>query len=122
MIPRMREHYEKQALPALKQEFGYANAMQIPKITKIVVNCGLGEALQNPKLIETTVEELGSITGQHPVITKAKKSIASFKLREGQNIGVAVTLRERTSASAGVLDAMAAPVGVLLRESKGAHA
>ncbi|MCB9477352.1 MAG: 50S ribosomal protein L5 [Deltaproteobacteria bacterium] len=93
MIPRMREHYEKQALPALKQEFGYANAMQIPKITKIVVNCGLGEALQNPKLIETTVEELGSITGQHPVITKAKKSIASFKLREGQNIGVAVTLR-----------------------------
>jgi large subunit ribosomal protein L5 len=94
MAPRMHEHYLKTVVPALEQEFGYKNIMEVPRVTKVTVNYGLGEALQNPKLIESAVEELTAVTGQKPVITKAKKSIAAFKLRQGNNIGVMVTLRK----------------------------
>lgn len=94
MVPRMREYYEKTVRPALMQEFGFKNFMETPRLTKVTVNFGLGEALQNPKLIDTAVEELKAITGQKPVVTKAKKSIASFKLRQGLPIGVMVTLRQ----------------------------
>ena len=94
MAPRMREYYEKTVKPALMQEFGYKSVMQVPKLTKVTVNYGLGEALQNPKLIESATEELTAVTGQKPIVTKAKKSIATFKLRQGQSIGVMVTLRQ----------------------------
>ena len=85
--------YKNECVPALKEEFGYTNVMQIPKIEKIVLNMGLGEAVQNPKIIEGAVEEMTRIAGQKAVVTKAKKSIATFKLREGMPIGVRVTLR-----------------------------
>lgn len=85
--------YKNECVPALKEEFGYTNVMQIPKIEKIVLNMGLGEAVQNPKIIEGAVEEMTRISGQKAVVTKAKKSIATFKLREGMPIGVRVTLR-----------------------------
>jgi large subunit ribosomal protein L5 len=94
MAPRMREYFEKSVRPALMQEFGFKNLMQVPRLTKITVNYGLGEALQNPKLIESATDELTAITGQKPIVTKAKKSIATFKLRQGQSIGVMVTLRQ----------------------------
>ena len=90
---RLREHYNKNVVPALTKEFGYKNVMAVPKITKIAVNIGLGEATQNPKLMDGAVNELAQIAGQKPVITKAKKSIAAFKLREGMPIGCMVTLR-----------------------------
>jgi large subunit ribosomal protein L5 len=93
MAARLKEFYQQKVVPALKQELGYANIMQIPQLKKIVVNMGLGEAVQNPKLLETGVNELTQITGQKPVVTKAYKSIANFKLREGVAIGCAVTLR-----------------------------
>ena len=89
----LREFYEKECVPALKEEFGYKNSMEIPKITKIVLNMGLGEAVQNPKIIEGAVTELSRIAGQKAVVTKAKKSIATYKLREGMPIGCRVTLR-----------------------------
>ncbi len=89
----LRDFYEKECVPALKEEFGYANVMEIPKIEKIVLNMGLGEAVQNPKIIEGAVEELSRIAGQKAVVTKAKKSIATYKLREGMSIGCRVTLR-----------------------------
>jgi len=89
----MRERYEKEAVPALMKDFGYKSRMQVPRITKIVVNMGLGEALSNNKILDAAAEELGQITGQKPVLTRARKSIANFKLREGQAIGVMVTLR-----------------------------
>lgn len=89
----LRDFYYNECVPALKEEFGYKNAMQIPKIEKIVLNMGLGEAVQNPKIIEGAVEELTKIAGQRAVITRAKKSIATFKLREGMPIGCCVTLR-----------------------------
>jgi len=92
-MSRLRERYEKEAVPGLKKEFGYDNVMAIPRITKVVVNMGLGEATQNAKIVDTGADELGRITGQKPVVTKAKKSIASFKLRQGMPIGVMVTLR-----------------------------
>ena len=92
-MSRLRERYEKEAMPGLKKEFGYDNVMAIPKITKVVVNMGLGEATQNAKIVDTGADELGRITGQKPVITRAKKSIAQFKVREGQAIGSMVTLR-----------------------------
>ena len=82
-----------QMLPTLKQELGYANIMQVPRLTKIVINMGLGEAATNTKLLESSVEEIGLIAGQKPVVTRAHKSIANFKLREGMTIGLAVTLR-----------------------------
>lgn len=93
MKARLREHYLKNVVPALKNEFGYTNVMAVPKIEKISVNVGLGEATSNPKIMDGAVNELASITGQRPVVTKAKKSIAAFKLRENMPIGCMVTLR-----------------------------
>ncbi len=89
----LKDIYENECVPALKEEYGYNNAMQIPRIEKIVLNMGLGEAVQNPKIVEGAAEELTRIAGQKAVITKAKKSIATFKLREGMPIGCRVTLR-----------------------------
>lgn len=91
--PRMQEMYNKTVHPALMERFGYKNTMQVPKIQKIVVNMGLGEAVSNPKIMDSAVLELAAITGQKPVVTRAKKSIAGFKLREGMPIGCRVTLR-----------------------------
>lgn len=91
--PRMRDKYHKDVTAALKRRFNYTNAMQIPRVTKIVVNMGLGAAVANPKIIDTAVEELGQITGQKPVVTKAKKAISNYKLRAGISIGAMVTLR-----------------------------
>jgi large subunit ribosomal protein L5 len=93
MQPRLLERYRSQVVPKLRQEFGYKNVHQVPKLEKIVVNMGVGEATQNAKLIEKAAEELAVITGQKPVIRKARKSIANFKLRQGQAIGCTVTLR-----------------------------
>jgi large subunit ribosomal protein L5 len=93
MAARLREHYTSKVVPALTKEFSYKNHMAVPKIDKISINIGMGEATQNAKLIDGAVNELTQIAGQKPVITKAKKSIAQFKLREGQSIGCAVTLR-----------------------------
>lgn len=92
-MSRLREKYESEVVPGLKKEFGYQNVMAIPKITKVVVNMGLGEATQNAKLVDAGVDELGRITGQKAVVTRAKKSIAQFKLRKGMPIGAMVTLR-----------------------------
>ncbi len=89
----LKDLYINECVPALKEEFGYSNAMEIPHIEKIVLNMGLGEAVQNPKIVEGAAEELTKIAGQRAVITKAKKSIATFKLREGMPIGCRVTLR-----------------------------
>ena len=93
MAARLRERYLKTAVPALTQEFGYKNVMAVPRIDKISINIGLGEATQNAKLMDGAVNELTQIAGQKPVITKATKSIAAFKLREGMAIGCMVTLR-----------------------------
>jgi large subunit ribosomal protein L5 len=93
MAARLRAHYQKSVVPALVKEFGYKNVMAVPKIQKVSVNIGLGEATQNAKLMDGAVNELGQIAGQKPVVTKAKKSIAAFKLREGMSIGAMVTLR-----------------------------
>ena len=92
-MSRLRERYEKEVVPGLRKEFGYANVMAIPKITKVVVNMGLGEATQNAKIVDTGADEIGRITGQKPVVTRAKKSIAQFKVRKGMPIGTMVTLR-----------------------------
>ncbi len=91
--PRLRGRYESEIAPKLQKRFGYKNTMQIPRLQKVVVNMGMGEAVANPKLIDAAVAEMAAITGQKPVVTRAKKSIASFKLREGMPIGVCVTLR-----------------------------
>jgi len=93
MQPRLRERYKQDVRDKLSQEFGYQNVHQVPRLAKIVVNIGLGEATQNPKLLDNAVEELAQITGQRPVIRRARKSVANFKLREGQSIGTMVTLR-----------------------------
>jgi large subunit ribosomal protein L5 len=93
MATRLREHYTKNVVPALTKEFGYKNIMAVPKLEKVAINIGLGEATQNGKLMDPTVAELAQIAGQKPIITKAKKSIAAFKLREGMSIGTMVTLR-----------------------------
>jgi large subunit ribosomal protein L5 len=92
-MSRLRNRYEKDVIPALKKEFGYSNVMAIPKLTKVVVNMGLGEATQNAKIADTGADELARITGQRPVITRAKKSVAQFKVRKGMPIGTMVTLR-----------------------------
>jgi large subunit ribosomal protein L5 len=92
-MPRLKQQYREQVLPALKSEFGYGNVMQVPGLVKIVVNMGVGEAARDSKLIEGAVRDLGAITGQKPQVTKARKSIAQFKLREGMPIGAHVTLR-----------------------------
>ncbi|MBW1762984.1 MAG: 50S ribosomal protein L5 [Deltaproteobacteria bacterium] len=91
--PRLRNKYKDEIIPQLMKDFGFKNVMQVPKLERIVVNMGLGEAVQNAKLIESASEELSAITGRKPIVTRAKKSIASFKLREGMPIGVMVTLR-----------------------------
>lgn len=93
MTTRLQEHYEQAVKPALREEFGYANPMQVPRLTKIVLNMGVGEASQDRKKIDGAVSDLTMITGQKPVITKAKKSIAAFKLRDGMTVGTKVTLR-----------------------------
>jgi large subunit ribosomal protein L5 len=91
--PRLRERYKSEIVPALMKRFGYKNPMQVPRVQKVVVNMGLGEAVANPKLIDGAVTDLTTITGQKPIVTRAKKSIATFKLREGMAIGAKVTLR-----------------------------
>ena len=90
---RLRVKYNEEVVPQLKEKFGYTNVMQIPKLEKIVLNMGLGSDKDNPKGIESALEEMALIAGQKPIITKAKKSVANFKVREGQNVGTKVTLR-----------------------------
>ena len=92
-VSRIRQYYFDEVVPALRQRFGYSNVMQVPRLDKIVLNMGLGEAIQNAKLLDGGMEQLAIISGQKPVITKARKSIAAYKLREGMSIGVKVTLR-----------------------------
>ncbi|MBZ0116843.1 MAG: 50S ribosomal protein L5 [Sandaracinaceae bacterium] len=93
-VPRLLQRYRNEAVPSLMKELGLKNVMEVPRLQKIVVNMGLGEAVQNAKIIDTAVEELAALTGQKPVVTRAKKSIASFKLRENAAIGAMVTLRK----------------------------
>jgi large subunit ribosomal protein L5 len=93
MAARLKERFEKEVRPALVKELGLKNPMQAPRIDKVVVNMGLGEAIQNGKILDASLEQLSAITGQKPVVTKARKSIANFKLRQGQSIGAMVTLR-----------------------------
>ena len=93
MTPRMKEKYHKEIIPAMMKDFSYGNIMEVPKLQKIVINVGLGEAIQNIKLLEAAQKELAAITGQKAVVCKAKKSIATFKLRKGMPIGCKVTLR-----------------------------
>ena len=93
MAPRLKERYQQEIAPALQQEFGYANRMQVPRLEKVTVNIGLGEAVQNAKALDSAMADLTAITGQKPVVTRAKKSIANFKIRQGMPIGLMVTLR-----------------------------
>jgi large subunit ribosomal protein L5 len=93
MAARLKEKYQTEVRPKLQEQFGIKNPMAVPKIEKVVLNMGMGEAISNAKILDAAVDELGQITGQKPIVTKAKKSIASFKLREGQSIGAMVTLR-----------------------------
>jgi large subunit ribosomal protein L5 len=92
-VPRLKDKYKSDVVPAMIQKFGYKNAMQVPKLEKVIVNMGLGEAIQNSKIIDAAVNDIMTITGQKPVVTKSKKSIAAFKLREGMSVGAKVTLR-----------------------------
>ena len=92
-VSRMRQYYIDEVVPALQRQFDYRNVMQVPRMGKVVLNMGLGEAIQNSKILDAGVEQLAIISGQKPVVTKAHKSIAAFKLREGMSIGVKVTLR-----------------------------
>jgi large subunit ribosomal protein L5 len=92
-VARLFDYYKNEVTPALMQKFGYKSPMQVPKLEKIVINMGLGEAIQNPKVLDAAVEDLQAISGQRPVVTRAKKSIAGFKVREGMPIGAKVTLR-----------------------------
>jgi large subunit ribosomal protein L5 len=92
-VPRLKARYREEIVPELREEFGYANIMQVPGVTKIVVNMGVGDAARDSKLIEGAIRDLAAITGQRPAVTKARKSIAQFKLREGQPIGAHTTLR-----------------------------
>jgi large subunit ribosomal protein L5 len=94
-MSRLKEIYEKEIVPSLMKQFQYPCMMQVPSLKKIVLNVGMGEAIQTPKILDSAVEELGQITGQRPVVTQAKKSIANFKLREGMPVGCKVTLRRR---------------------------
>lgn len=93
MAPRLKERYRQEVVPLMMERFHYKNVMQVPRIEKITINIGLGEALQNPKAIEAASADLATITGQKPVVRRARKSIAGFKLRQGNPIGVSVTLR-----------------------------
>lgn len=92
-MARLKEYYRSDVVPALKERFNYANVMQVPKIDKVVVNIGIGEAVADPKALDAAVRDLEAITGQHVVITKAKKSVAAFKIRDGMSIGCKVTIR-----------------------------
>ena len=92
-MEKLREQYQKEIIPALMKKFNYKSVMQVPKLEKIVINIGLGDLKENPKALDNAMAELAAITGQKPIITKAKKSIAAFKLREGANVGCKVTLR-----------------------------
>ena len=92
-MSRLKDQYKAEIVPALTKKFGYENVMQVPKLDKIVINMGVGEAKENPKALESAVADLETITGQKAVLTKAKNSIANFKIREGMNIGCKVTLR-----------------------------
>ncbi|MBI4297212.1 MAG: 50S ribosomal protein L5 [Chloroflexi bacterium] len=94
-MSELMERYRKEVVPALRQELGYKNVMQVPRLEKIVVNIGLGEAIQNPKALEAAQQDLEAITGQHPITTRAKKAVANFHLRKGMPIGLKVTLRGR---------------------------
>jgi large subunit ribosomal protein L5 len=93
MASRLKEKYQKEVVPSLQKEFDYNNPMQVPSVHKVVVNIGMGEAIQNAKAMDAAVSDLAAITGQRPVITRAKRSVAAFKLREGMQIGCMVTLR-----------------------------
>lgn len=93
MTARLREQYKNDVFPALQEQFKYKNVMQVPKLEKVTLNMGLGEAKENPKVLESAVQEIALITGQRPVITKARKSIANFKVRQGMSVGAKVTLR-----------------------------
>ena len=92
-MEKLREQYEKELVPALMKKFNYKSIMEVPKLEKIVLNVGLGDIRDNPKSLENTINDLSIITGQKPVVTKARKSIAAFKIREGANVGCKVTLR-----------------------------
>jgi large subunit ribosomal protein L5 len=92
-VPRLKQRYRDEIVPALREEFGYSNVMQVPGVTKVVVNMGVGDAARDSKLIEGAIRDLATITGQRPAVTKARKSIAQFKLREGMPIGAHTTLR-----------------------------
>ena len=91
--PRLKTKYDTEAVPQLKKDFGYANIMQAPRLKKVVLNIGLGEAIQNPKAMEAAEHDLTAMSGQHPVVNRSKKSIANFKLRAGMPVGISVTLR-----------------------------
>src|SRR6266581_3523762 len=93
MASRLKEKYQKEVVPDLQKEFNYSNPMQVPRVHKVVVNIGMGEVIQNAKAMDAAVSDLATITGQRPVITRAKRSVAAFKLREGMQIGCMVTLR-----------------------------
>ena len=93
-MSRLHERYRSQVLPALKKEFGYTSDMQVPRLRKIVINMGLGEAIENIKVLDAAANELGQITGQKAIVTRARKSISNFKLRKNMPIGVCVTLRQ----------------------------
>ena len=92
-MEKLREQYEKEVIPALMKKFNYKSVMQVPRLEKIVINIGLGDVKENPKSLENAMNDLMQITGQKPIVTKARKSIAAFKLREGVNVGCKVTLR-----------------------------
>ncbi|NME95492.1 50S ribosomal protein L5 [Clostridium cochlearium] len=94
MVPRLQEKYEKEVIPALIEKFGYKNIMEVPKLEKIVINMGVGEAKENQKMLESAVNDLSIITGQKPIVTRAKKSVANFKIRENMPIGCKTTLRK----------------------------
>src|SRR5262245_24488347 len=93
VAPRLKERYVSEILPALRQEFGYSSIMAVPRVEKVVLNIGIGEAIQNAKALENAARDLSTITGQKPLIRKAKKSVAAFKLRQGMDVGLMVTLR-----------------------------
>jgi large subunit ribosomal protein L5 len=93
MAPRLREVYEQEVAPALQKEFGYKNVMEIPRVHKVVLNIGMGEAVQNPRAMESAVKDLATIAGQQPLVRRARKSIAAFKVRQGMPVGCMVTLR-----------------------------
>ena len=117
MTNRLHEKYRKEAMPALTKRFGYKNSMAVPRVSKVTLNIGMGEASQNVKLLDTAAAELGQIAGQKPVITRAKKSIANFKMRKGMAIGCMVTLRGERMYE--FLDRLASIVLPRVRDFKG---